>query len=98
MAFIGQSINLHIMAEIFSMDNLFSAVKTPLLVGDMMVNFGDIMLETSNSSGCWDSGRNSHLTCIWLSIDSLYIPILVYRTGTINPCTKLRLVNPFILN
>ena len=37
MAFTGQSRNLHIMAGIFSMDNLYLEGKTPLLVGDMLV-------------------------------------------------------------
>ena len=36
----GHSRNLHIFAEIFSMDKLYLAGKTPLLVGDMLVNFG----------------------------------------------------------
>ena len=54
------------------MENLY------LLVSDMLVNFGDILPETSKSSTCWDMGGNSHLT--WLTIDSLYA--LVYRTGT----------------
>ena len=34
----------------------------PLLVGDMLVNFGDILPETSKSSACWDISVNSHLT------------------------------------
>ena len=53
------------------MDNLYSAGNAPLLVGDMLVRFGDILPETSQNSACWDIGGNSHLT--WLSIDSLYI-------------------------
>ena len=40
MAFTGLSTNLHIMADIFSLDNLFLEGKTPLLVVDMLVNFG----------------------------------------------------------
>ena len=44
------------------MDNLYLAKKTPVLVGDMLVNFGDILPETSKSSACWDIGGNSHLT------------------------------------
>ena len=38
------------------MDNLYLAGKTPLLVGDMLVNFWDILSETSKSSACWDMG------------------------------------------
>ena len=72
MAFIGQSRNLHIMTGIFSMDDLYLAGKTPLLVGDMLVNFGEILPGTSKSRACWDMGGNSHLT--WLSCDSLYLP------------------------
>ena len=39
------------------MNNLYLAVNTPLLVGDMLVNVGDILPETSKSSACWDMGR-----------------------------------------
>ena len=54
MAFTGQSRNLHIMAGTFSMDNLYLTGKPPLLIGDMLVNVGDILLETSKSSaGIW---------------------------------------------
>ena len=63
MAFTGLSRNLHIVARIFSLDNLSLAGKTPSLVGDMLVNIGDILPETSRSSACWDMGGNSHLTC-----------------------------------
>ena len=63
MAFTGLSRNLHIVARIFSLDNLSLPGKTPLLVGDMLVNFGDILPETSKSSACWDMGGDSHLTC-----------------------------------
>ena len=41
MAFTCQSRNLHIMAGIFSIDDLYIAGKTPLLVENMLVNFGD---------------------------------------------------------
>ena len=58
-AFTGQSRNVHIMAGIFSMDNLYLAGKTPLLAGDMLVNFGDTLPETSKSSACWNMGRVS---------------------------------------
>ena len=56
----------------FSLENLDLAGKTPLLVGDILVNFEDTLTETSKSSACWDMGGNSHLT--WLSSDSLYLP------------------------
>ena len=36
--------------------------KNPLLVGDMPVNLGDILVETSKNSACWDMGGNCHLT------------------------------------
>ena len=44
----------------------------PFLIGEMLVNLGDILPETSESSACLDMGVNSHLT--WLSSDSLFIP------------------------
>ena len=56
----------------------YLAGKITLLVGDTLVNFGDILPERSESSACWDMGGNSHLT--WLSSNSLYIYTLVYRT------------------
>ena len=75
MVFTGQSRGMHIMAGIFSMGKLYLAGKAPLLVGDMVVNFGDILPETSKSSACWDMGRDSYLT--WMSSDSLYLPWFV---------------------
>ena len=75
MAFTGQPINLHNMAGISSMDNLYLAGKTPLLVGDMLVNFGDILPEIIKSSACWGMERNFHLT--WLSSDRLYMPLCI---------------------
>ena len=56
------------------MDNLYLAGKTPLLIGDMLVNFGNILPDTSKSSACWDMGGNSHLT--WLSIN-LFVCLFV---------------------
>ena len=61
MASIGQPQDLHIIVGIFSMDNLYLAGKTPLLVMGMLVNFGEILPETSKSSACWDMGGNSDL-------------------------------------
>ena len=75
MVFSGQSRRLHIVAGIFSMDNLYLAGKTPLLAVDTLVSFGDILPKTSKISTCWDMGGNSHLT--WLSIDRLYIPACI---------------------
>ena len=72
MAFTGQSENLHILAELFPLDNLYLEGKTLLLVRDMLFNFGDILPETNKSSVCWDMGGNPHLT--WLFSDSLYAP------------------------
>ena len=59
---------------IFPLDNLYFVGKIVLLVWnwDKVVNFGDILPETSKSSTCWDMGVNSHLT--WLNNDSLYMP------------------------
>ena len=68
----GLSRNVHIMARIFSFDNLYLAGKTPLLVREMIVNIRDIPLEPKKSSASWHMGGNSHLT--WLSSDSLYLP------------------------
>ena len=42
-------LNLHIMTGIFSLDNIYLVGKTPLLGGDMLVNLGDILPETSKS-------------------------------------------------
>ena len=56
MALNGQSRNLHIVAGMFSSDYLCIAEKTPLLVRYMLVNFQDILPETSQSSASWDMG------------------------------------------
>ena len=40
------------------MDHLYLAGKTPLVVGDMLVSFGDILPETNKCSACWDMGWN----------------------------------------
>ena len=71
MAVTGQSENVHVLAGIFSLDNLYLAGKPLLLVKDKLVNFGVTLPYTSRSNACWDIGGNSHLT--WLSSDSLYI-------------------------
>ena len=54
------------------MGNQYLAGKPLLLIGDILVNFGDVLPETSKSSACWDVGGNSHLK--WLSSDTLYMP------------------------
>ena len=53
MAFTGQSRNLHIKAGISSMHNLYLAGKPPLLVGDVLVNFEDILPETRPVLSDW---------------------------------------------
>ena len=72
MTFNGQSENVYILAGICPLDNLYLTGKPPLLVGDMMANFGDILPETSKSSACWEMRGNSHLT--WLSCGNLHMP------------------------
>ena len=54
-AFTGQSGDLHIMAGIFSLDNLSLPEKTPSLDWGILVNFLDILSETSKAvqSGIW---------------------------------------------
>ena len=56
--------NLHILTGIFSLDILFSEGKSPLLMRNIQVNFGDILPETSKSSAFWDMGVDSNLK--WL--------------------------------
>ena len=67
MAFNGQSRNLHIMAGIFSLDNLYLAGKPLCWSGTCWLT-----LRIGKSSACWDMGGNCHLT--WLSSDRLYLP------------------------
>ena len=55
------------------MNNRSLAGKTPLLAGDMLINFGDFLPETSKSSAYWDMGRSSHLTLLFSDVDSLYM-------------------------
>ena len=62
MAFTGQSRKLYIMAGIFSMDNLYLVGKIPLLVGDMLVNFEDMLPETKAvHAGIWVGIPTSHV-------------------------------------
>ena len=53
--------NLHILTVILSLDILYLEGKSPLLMRNIKVNFGDILPETSKSSAFWDMGVNSHL-------------------------------------
>ena len=46
---------------IFLLDILYLEGKSPLLVRNNQVNFGDILPETSKSSAFWDMGVNFHL-------------------------------------
>ena len=50
------------------MDILCLGGKSPLLVRNNQVNFGDILSETSKSSAFWDIGVDSHLK--WLLLFS----------------------------
>ena len=58
--------NLHILAGIFSLDILFLEGKSPLLMRNNQVNFGDILPETGKSSAFWDMGVDSHLKSLLL--------------------------------
>ena len=60
--------NLHILAGIFSLYILYLEGKSPLLMSNIQVNFGDILPETSKSSAFWDLGVDSHLK--WLPLFS----------------------------
>ena len=64
MAVNGQSKYLHILAEMFSLDILYLEGKSPLLMRNNHVEFGDMLPETSKSSAFWDMGVDSHLK--WL--------------------------------
>ena len=66
MAFTGLHRHLHARGDIFSLDDLYLAGKTPLLVGDMPINFA----RNKHISG------KSHLT--WLTRDSPYLDIALY--------------------
>ena len=70
MAFNGQSKSLHILAGIFSLDILYFKEKSPLLMRNNQVKFGDMLPETSKSSAFWDMGVNYHLK--WLLLFSPY--------------------------
>ena len=70
MTFIGQSENVHILAGIFSLDNLYSTRKTPLLV---RVNCGDILPETNNQEQCMLGDLDGNFQLTWLSIESPYM-------------------------
>ena len=48
--------NMHSTKNVYADSILSVAGKTPLLVGDMLVNFWDILSEASKSSASWDMG------------------------------------------
>ena len=56
--------NLHILAGISHWIFFFLEGKSPLLMRNIQVNFGDILPETSKSSAFWDMGVDSHLEWI----------------------------------
>ena len=60
--------NLHILAGIFSLDILYLEGKSPRLMSNIKINFGDILPETSKTSSFWDMGVDSHLK--WLLLFS----------------------------
>ena len=66
MAFTGQSKKLHILAGISSLDILYLEGKSPLLMSNIQVNFGDVLPESSKSSAFWDMGVDSHLKLLLL--------------------------------
>ena len=72
MAFDGQSKDLHIIADIFSLDDVYLAGKSPLLVRNKLLNLWDILPKTSKSSKLWDIGENFHL--IGLSNKNAHLP------------------------
>ena len=68
MAFTGQS-KIHIfLAGIFPLDILYLEGKSPLLMRNIQVTFGNILPVTSKSSAFWDMGVNSNLK--WLPLFS----------------------------
>ena len=66
--------NLHVIEEVFSLDNLSIKGRITLLVRDMLINFGDILPETSTSSACWDMAGNSNLKWLLVYIQSVCTP------------------------
>ena len=68
MASTGQSKICIFWQEFFSLDILYLEGKSPLLMRNIQVNFGDILPDTSKSSAFWDMGVNSDLK--WLPLFS----------------------------
>ena len=68
MASTGQSKICIFWQEFFSLDILYLEGKSPLLMRNKQVRFGDMLPETSKSSAFWDMGVNSHLK--WLLLFS----------------------------
>ena len=58
--------NLYILARIFSFDILYFEGKSPLLMRNNQVRFGDTLPETSKGSAFWDMGVNSQLKLLLL--------------------------------
>ena len=55
------------------MDILYLEGKSPLLMSNIQVNFGDILPETSKSSPFWDMGVDCHLK--WLLLFSFNVSL-----------------------
>ena len=70
MASTGQSKMCIFWQDNFSLDILYLEGKSPLLMRNNQVRFGDILPETSKNSAFWDMGVNSHLK--WLLLFSPY--------------------------
>ena len=58
--------NLYILAGIVSLDILYLEGKSPLLMNNIQVNFGDVLPESSKSSAFWDMGVDSPLKLLLL--------------------------------
>ena len=53
--------------RICSLDILYYPIfRSPLLMSNIQVNFGNILPKTSKSSAFWDMGVDSHLKCLLL--------------------------------
>ena len=65
--------DLHVIARISALDNLYQTGKSPLLVRDMLVSFGHILLETNKTSSCWDNVGRFKVAVHALSVWSLLV-------------------------
>ena len=59
---------LHILTGFFSLDILYLEGKSPLLMSNIQVNFGDMLPETIKRREFWDMGVDPHLK--WLLLFS----------------------------